>query len=140
VDLDTHSLLFRTGFTGMRGNSTAATLRGPTAEPVTGTADAMMGTLTGFPLGVKSGTWEHLFDMTSASNYSPAFLASNGGDVSLAFDSMLAALAGTKGYINIQTTQVSSGELRGFFKVVPPVPEPTGLAAMFGLTLLRRRR
>lgn len=144
-DLDTHSMLFRIGFTGVRGNTTAATLRGPTAEPNTGTADAMtlLPSLTGFPLGVKSGNYEHLFDMNDASNFNPAFLnnPTNGGNVGTAFNSLVGALTDNKSYLRIDTTQFPGGELSGFYKVVPPTPEPASLAAVgCAAVALRRRR
>ncbi len=142
-DLDTHDMLIRVGFTGLRGNSSAATVNGPTASPNTGSADAMtaLPSLAGFPLGVHSATYEHLFDMDSASSYNPAFLnnAANHGDVVLAFNSLVTALTDDKSYLDLKSTQLS-GALKGFYKVVPPTPESTSLAAGGLLLALRRRR
>ena len=35
----------------------------------------------GFPLGVTSGTYDHVLDLTSASSYNPAFVTMEGGSV-----------------------------------------------------------
>lgn len=144
IDLDTRTMLVRAGFTGLRGETTAATLRGPTAEANTGAADSMtsLPSLTGFPLGVRSGTYEHSFDMTQASQFDAAFLNNpvNGGNVETAFNSLLAALTNDRAYLRIDTTRFPGGELSGFYKVVPPVPEPATLALAGACLVVRRRR
>lgn len=141
-DLNTKDMLVRAGFTNMRGNSTGATLRGPTAEATTGTADAILPALVAFPTGAKTGTYEREYDMSLASNYAASFLnnPTNGGDVSTAFNSLITSLTAQKVYLNIHSTSYQNGELRGFFKVVPPVPEPMGAAALAGLLIVVRRR
>jgi hypothetical protein len=98
-------------------------------------------TFGGFPLGVTSGTYDMTFDLTDPITYNPAFVAANGGTVEGAEAALLAGLAAGEAYLNIHTTVVPGGEIRGFLHAVP---EPSGLvlAAVGGgfvLAALRRR-
>jgi hypothetical protein len=76
-------------------------------------------TFTGFPSGVTSGTYDHTFDLTSASSYNPAFVTANGGTVASAEATLLAGLDAGNAYLNIHTTNFGGGEIRGFLHAVP---------------------
>jgi hypothetical protein len=89
-------------------------------------------TFTGFPGGVTSGTYDHVFDMTQASSYNPAFVTANGGSVPNAEATLFAGIAAGNAYLNIHTTNFGGGEIRGFLS--PAVPEPATLG-LVGLTL-----
>ena len=94
---------------------------------------------TGFPTGVQSGTYSHLFDMTLASSFNPAFVTEHGGTVGSA--ELDLANGGLNAYLNIHTSSVGSGEIRGFL-VATPEPGTLGMAvsaAIAGLALARRR-
>jgi len=98
----------------------------------------------GFPLGVTSGTFLNTFDLSAASTYNPAFVTAQGGTVAGARAAFLAGLQNGLTYFNIHTNAFGGGEIRGQLQAVP---EPamlvllgTGLAAVAGRTLRRRRR
>ncbi len=59
-----HTLRVQVEFSGLLGTTTAAHIHGPTATPFAGNAGVMTQTpsFSGFPLGVTSGTYDHLFD------------------------------------------------------------------------------
>jgi hypothetical protein len=76
-------------------------------------------TFTGFPSGVTSGTYDHIFDLTNATSYNPAFVTANGGIVANAEATLLAGLDAGNAYLNIHTTNFGGGEIRGFLHAVP---------------------
>lgn len=143
IDTILHSMLVDVMFDGLFGLTTASHIHCCTALPNTGTAGVatQTPTFTGFPLGVSSGTYNHTFDLTQASSWNAAFLSARGGSVSLAETDLLAGLDAEMAYLNIHTTQVPGGEIRGFLVRDIPEPGPTVLLGLglSGLMLARRR-
>jgi CHRD domain/PEP-CTERM motif len=144
VTLDTasHTMTVHATFSGLTGLTTASHIHCCTA--IAGVANAGVATevpfFDSFPIGVSSGTYDHLFDLTLASSWNPAFITANGGTIASAEAAFAAGMAAGKAYLNIHSTFRPGGEIRGFL-----IPEPQTYALMLaGLTALglstRRRR
>ena len=130
-------------FAGLLGTTTASHIHSPTPSPFTGTAGVATTTPTfaGFPLGVTSGTYDNTLDLTLASSYNPAFVTANGGTTASAEAALLAGIAAGEAYLNVHTSVVAAGEIRGFLVAVP-VPGTLGLVglALVGLLAFGRIR
>jgi CHRD domain/PEP-CTERM motif len=131
-------------FSGLLGTTTASHIHAPTPTPFTGTAGVATTTPTfaGFPLGVTSGTYSNILDLLMTSSYNPAYVTANGGTAAGAEAALLSSIASGQAYLNIHTSVVPGGEIRGFLVAVP---EPgswvlmiVGFGAM-GLAMRRRK-
>lgn len=141
-----HSMRVITSFEGLIATSTAAhihvlnTPNDPDPTDTVGPVATQVPTFIGFPLGVTSGFYDQVFDLTQASTYNPAFITAFGGSIPTAEAALFAGLNEGRAYFNIHSTEFPAGEIRGFLEV----PEPATVAIMlFGLTLgigLRQRR
>src|SRR5438067_1715010 len=80
VTIDTTTMEVQASFTGLTSGVTASHIHCCTAVPDAGAAGVAttVPTFTGFPSGVTSGTYDHVFDMTQASSWNPAFVTANG--------------------------------------------------------------
>jgi hypothetical protein len=111
---------------------------------LTGTAGVATTTPTfpGFPAGVTFGTYSHVFDLTSASSWNPAFVTANGGlaAAEIVFENGVAA---GRSYFNIHTVNFPGGEIRGFL-VPAAIPEPASMillgTGLMSLAARYRRR
>jgi hypothetical protein len=141
LDNTLNTLSLNLSFTGLTGTTTASHIHAATAVARAGTAGVATTTPTfaGFPLGVTSGTYNNVLDLTLASSYNPAFVTANGGTVASAESVLLAAMASGQAYLNIHTSTFGGGEIRGF---LTPVPEPSSVAllGLGGLAWVARRR
>jgi hypothetical protein len=108
-------------FADLLGTTTASHIHAVTTVPLSGTAGVatVLPTFTGFPLGVTSGTYDHTFDLSLASSYNPAFVVAQGGTAASAEAALLGAMDAGRAYLNIHTTVVPGGEIRGFLVRVP---------------------
>jgi hypothetical protein len=134
-----HSLEVKVTFADLTAVNTAAHIHAATAVAGTGTAGVATTTptFTGFPSGVTSGTYDHIFDLTLSSSFSSAFVTANGGNVGSAEAALASALMDGKAYLNIHTQNFPGGEIRGF--LVPNtngVPDNFSTAGLFAIAIL----
>jgi hypothetical protein len=113
-DSATHMMRVTVTFSGLLGNTTASHIHASAVPPGNAGVATQVPTFTGFPLGVKSGSYDHTFDLTQASSYNPAFITANGGTVAAAEAALTTALANGTAYLNIHTSVFGGGEIRGF--------------------------
>jgi CHRD domain len=108
-------------FAGLTGTTTASHIHCCTVNPNAGTAIIATETpfFNNFPIGVTSGSYTHLFDLTAATSWNSAFITASGGTIALAEDALLAGLLADEAYLNIHTTTFPGGEIRGFLHAVP---------------------
>ncbi len=133
-DSVTHILAVYVTFTGLTGNTTASHIHCCTTTAFTGTAGVATETPTfgGFPLGVTSGSYSNLYDLTLNASWNTPFITSNGGTAAGAEAAFAAGLATGKTYLNIHSSFAPGGEIRGF---LTPAPEPATWG-LLGLSML----
>jgi uncharacterized protein (TIGR03382 family) len=78
--------------------------------------------------------------MTLSSSYNPAFVTASGGTVALAEAALFAGMAANDTYLNIHTTVVPGGEIRGFLVAATPEPGTFVWAGAVVAALVLRRR
>jgi hypothetical protein len=144
VDYDdvAHSLTIDVTFSGLLGTTTASHIHAPTAIAFTSTANVATTTpyFTGFPIGVTSGSFHTVLDLTQASSYNAGGF--DGGSPATQEPALTSAIAAGKAYLNIHSSVFGGGEIRGF--LVPFVPEPSTLTlaalGVVGMGYFARRR
>lgn len=130
-------------FSGLLGTTTASHIHCCTALPGVGTAGVATTTPTfaGFPLGVTSGSYDNVLDLTLTTSYNPAFVTAQGG-LAGAEAALIAGMLAGDTYINIHSTFAPGGEIRGFLPAA--APEPTTIAllgiGLAGFAVSRRRK
>ncbi len=130
-------------FSGLTGTTTASHIHCCTPTPFSGTAGVATQTpsFTGFPLGVTSGSYSMLFDMTQASTWNSAFITASGGTPAGAEAALVAGALAGKAYLNIHSTTFPGGEIRGFLVAVPePGTMTLAFGALAGLILVSQLR
>ena len=141
-----HTLTLDCTFSGLvatGSGTTASHIHAPTALPFQGTVGVATTTPTfaGFPLGVTSGVFHSVLNLTQSSSWNPAYVTANGGTTAGAESAFAAALASGKSYWNIHSQTFGGGEIRGFMQLVP---EPASCVlvglGVFGLASVTRRR
>jgi hypothetical protein len=127
-----HTLTVNVTFSGLTAPDTASHIHAATASPGTGTAGVATTTPTfaGFPTGVTSGSYFNILDLTLASSFNPAYVTAQ-GSVANAETALIQAMFDGKAYLNIHSTAIPSGEIRGFLAV----PDSAMTAALLLLGL-----
>jgi hypothetical protein len=115
-DPDTSMMRVQATFSGLTLDGVGTTASHIHCCVVSSSPNAGVATMTpsfvDFPLGVRSGTYDHTFDMTLAASYSAAFIAAQGGSVGAAQGALLAGLANGTAYFNIHSSIYPGGEIR----------------------------
>ena len=126
-------------FSGLQGTTTASHIHAPTLIPFAGTAGVATTTPTfaGFPLGVTSGTYNNVLDLTLASSYNPSYITANGGTTAGAETALVAAMASGEAYWNVHSSVYGGGEIRGFLVAVPE-PSSPALLGLGGIGMAAR--
>ena len=136
-----HTLSVNVTFSGLTGATTASHIHAATTSPGSGTAGVATTTpyFAGFPIGVTSGSYSIVLDLTQSSSYNPSYVSANGGTTASAELALTSAIAADRAYLNIHSQTFGGGEIRGF---LVPIPEPSSLAliAVGGLAYIWKRR
>lgn len=143
-DASARTLEILANWSGLSGNTTTAHIHCCNVNPFTGTSGvalAQAGVLPGFPLGVTSGSYTQMIDLSLASQYSANFITASGGTTAAAEARLIANLASGHAYFNIHSSTFAGGEIRAFVSVVPE-PQTYGMMTLglAGLGLWMRRR
>lgn len=149
IDFDLMTMRVQATFADLIGNVSSSHIHCCTAPGANAIVATQTPSFTGFPTGVKAGSYDHTFDMSLASSYSANFilakdttLADPSDNLVLAFNALVNGLNSGQAYLNVHTNSFPGGEIRG---LLAPVPEPGTYALMLGgLVLLgwaaRQRR
>ena len=141
IDTVAQTMLVDVTFSGLVANDTAAHIHCCVAPGGNAGVATVVPFFTGFPIGVTSGTYDHLFDLTDPGTYNPAFITANGGTVAGAEGTLLAGLASDEAYLNIHSTTYPGGEIRGFLVATPePGTESLLLLGTIALAMALVRR
>jgi CHRD domain/PEP-CTERM motif len=138
VDSVLNTMLVNVTFSGLTSGVTVAHIHCCVAQGGNAGVATTTPTFTGFPTGVTAGTYSHLFDLTQATSWNPAFITANGGTTANAEAVLLAGLAANQTYLNIHTTNFGGGEIRGFLAAPEPGAFLLAGAVLAGF-LIRRR-
>ena len=139
-DGDLHSLSVDVSFSDLLTGTTAAHIHCCVAPPGNTIPATPTPTFPGFPLGVTAGVYDETFDLTLASSFNADFLGS--GTPAEAEAALAAGLLAGEAYLNIHTTGLPGGEIRGFLSI-STVPEPTTLSILglaLGMLIVARTR
>jgi CHRD domain len=144
LDLDDFTMRLQFTFSGLSGTTTASHIHCCTVSPGTGSAGVatQVPAFIDFPLNVTSGSYDHTFDMTSASSYNPTFLNTfTGSNPLLAFAALATGIDSGNAYLNIHSSFAPGGEIRTFFSVVPlPAAAWLLMSGVLGFFGVSRRR
>ena len=140
IDNVLNTMLVDVTFSGLTSGNTNAHIHCCITVPGNAGVATVTPTFTGFPTGATSGTYNHLFDLTLATSWNPAFITANGGTTAGAEAALLAGLANKQTYLNIHTTNFGGGEIRGFLLEAPEPGTFLLAGAVLAGFLIRRRK
>ena len=117
-DDDLATMRVQVTFSGLSGLTTASHIHCCTANPFLKNAGVAMA-LSSFPAGVMAGTYDQTFSLGASASFNPAFVTANGPLLGNAVAAFQQGIAAGRAYLNIHTSLVPSGEIRGFLVAVP---------------------
>jgi hypothetical protein len=140
--LNNDMLRIQVTFGGLTGLTTASHVHCCVPPTTNAGVATQVPTFAGFPLGVTSGSYDNMFDLTQASSFNPAFVTANGGTVLGARNALVNGMLSGQSYLNIHTNFAPGGEIRG--QILSTVPEPSTYvllaSGLAGVGLIARRR
>jgi CHRD domain/PEP-CTERM motif len=153
-DEDGHTIFINATFAGLSGNTTNAHIHCCNVAPLTtsgvalGNSAVANNMLLGFPVGVKSGTFTAVVDLTQNTSFGNAFRSSSpavgsfaAGTAGAAEVRLINGLINKTAYFNIHSSTFGGGEIRAFVAVVPePQTYALMLAGLAGVLTLARRK
>jgi hypothetical protein len=122
LDTGAHTLRVVVTFANLSGPTTASHIHCCIAPPQNAGVATTTPTFPGFPLGVTSGAYDRVLDLTQASSWNPAFITAQGGTPAGAEAALTTGLAAGQAYLNVHSSVYPAGELRGFLTVAPGPP------------------
>ena len=139
-DAVAHTLSLGFSFSALLSGTTAAHIHAATPTPFSGTAGVATTTpyFAGFPIGVTSGSYTNILDLTVAGSWNASYVTANGGTFASAEIALASAMSTGRAYLNVHTSGFPGGEIRGFLAV--PEPSSAALIGVGGLALAWARR
>jgi hypothetical protein len=124
LDPAAHTMSVHITFSGLLAPNTACHIHSATSVPGTGTAGVATTTptFTGFPGGVTSGTYDHVFDTSLTSSFNGSFVTNNGGTAAAAEAALFLGIDQERAYVNLHSSTFTGGEIRGFLTLDPSTP------------------
>jgi len=113
LNRNTHEMRVSANFTGLVGTTTASHIHCCVVQPANAGVATTTPTFVGFPLGVTSGSWDRIYDMTQSGTWNPAFVTANGGTTAGAETAFLAGVTAGQSYLNVHSVTFPGGEIRG---------------------------
>jgi len=142
-DIMAHTMHVHVDFSGLTAPDEASHIHCCVPEGGNAGVATQTPALTGFPLGVTSGTFDGTFDTSLATTYNPSFVTANGGTPAGAEAVLAAGLASRMTYYDIHTSFAPGGEIRGLLQAqaVPlPASFPMGVSLLGCLFIIGRLR
>lgn len=138
LDTTAHTLRINVTFSGLTANTSAAHIHCCISAPNNAGVATAVPAFPGFPLGVTSGSYNQVLDTTQASTWNATFVTNNGGTTAGAEAALANGLATGQTYLNIHTTALPAGEIRGFLLATAPAPVNSAIPTLseWGLIFL----
>ena len=119
LDTGAHTLRVVVSFQNLSGPTTASHIHCCIAPPQNAGVATTTPTFAGFPLGVTSGAYDRVLDLTQTSSWNPAFITAHGGTPAGAEATLTTGLAAGQAYLNVHSSVYPGGEIRGFLALAP---------------------